>query len=172
MKTLNKKLIEELRKGDTVLEHTGSVDELTEILSATFFNGNGGFVTNGDCKFYKKCDYCIFIGTDNTPNVPTHPTSDFFIEEEQSADIEEPLKWGEPVMVRDSENGKWYGGYIYVGKNPKTGAKGSHVVVTKIDGLPAHWKYCKRKPLKFTRAEYAQKLGISIDQISAIELID
>lgn len=160
MKTLNEELIKKLRNGDVVVEHTGMVEELREILKAAF---PGSPIANGDNIFYKKGLY-YWTAQKSIPELPTHPTSDFFIEEEV-------LKWGEPVMGRDSENGGWYDGYLYVGRNPKI--CGNHIVVAE-NGCLVSWKYCKRHPQKprFSRAEYAEKLGISVDQINDIELVD
>lgn len=163
MKTLNKELIEKLRNGDIVLEHTGIVEELREILNDAF---PGSPVPSGRAKFYKKIKEFYWTGEMKSPELPTYPTSDFFIDEE------EPLKWGEPVMCRDSENGEWNDGYFYVGRNPII--CGIHLVIDERYGIASTWKFCKRKPSKprFSRAEYAQKLGISIDQIDDVELVD
>lgn len=169
MKTLNKELIKKLRNGRAILEHAGTVEELQEISKAAFPEGP---VPTGRAKFYKKHRVFDWIDESKYPQLPIHPTSDFFIDEEQSVDIEEDLKWGEPVMVRDSENEEWRGDYFYVGRNPKRPS--NHIVVTENDGLPVCWKFCKRqlpKP-RFSRAEYAQRLGISVNQIGDIELVD
>lgn len=163
MKKLNKKLIEELRNGDIVLEHIGMVEDLNYILKKAFPEDHR--TADGSKKFYSRYGDG-WMGVKYVKQTPSHPTSDFFIDEEDE------LKWGEPVVVRDSENGKWYGGYIYVGRNPKTDAVCSYIAVNENSGVPFQWKFCKRKQLKFTRAEYAEKLGISIDQICGIELID
>lgn len=169
MKTLNKELIEKLRNGDIVAKNTGSVDEIQEIVKAAFPRSPA---PTGGAKFYKKGNVFNWTYLIYPPKLPIHPVSDFFIDEEQSVDIEEELKWGEPVVVRGSENGNWQDGYIYVGRNPII--CGIHLVIDERYGIASTWKFCKRKPSKprFSRAEYAQKLGISIDQIDDVELVD
>lgn len=79
MKRLNKELVEKLRNGDIVLENTGTVEELQEISNAAF---PGGPVPTGRAKFYKKNPVFDWMFQINSPQLPTHPTSDFFIDEE------------------------------------------------------------------------------------------
>lgn len=171
MRKLNKKLIKQLANDDIAVKNTGTVEDLTEILKAAFPEGP---VPTGNTMFYKKHTDFYWMGYDKPPQFPIHPTSDFFIEEEQSVDIEEELKWGEPVMCRDFEIENWSDGFIYVGRNPIVDNEYKHVVCHPNTRRTLLWKFCKRQPPKqsFTRAEYAKRLGISIDQIGDVKLID
>ena len=73
---LNQELIKRLANGEIVLKHTGTVEQLNEILQAAFPDSGEAF---GDCRYYKRLTYNKWRGRDSKPpGVPIFTTEQFY----------------------------------------------------------------------------------------------
>lgn len=175
MRKLNEKLIKQLAIGEIAVENTGILEDLREVLRAAFPKCRASIYLAH--KYYSLL--CLLqggmgvCGGHEITDLPSVPLTDFFISEPEASEPTE-LKWNQPVEVRDREDKEWKRGYVFGCMNPSPEAVYPFLVFGEGEtNVPILFKFCRpAQAIKLTRAEYAAKLGISVEQIDSVRIVD